>query len=116
MSLSALKSTLIVSKQLYDFIEAQQQWDDREFVTLNELLAQREVVMEAIRRPTTDEEQKIATMILQLSKVIDDRLHQLLQQFGQQLRKFETSKQSQKAYNQLYENHYGDGVFFDEKN
>ncbi|MFC7372997.1 hypothetical protein ACFQPF_15260 [Fictibacillus iocasae] len=83
--------------------------------TLNELIVNRQLVIEQLPDLYTEEELKMGMTILHLNEVIDPLLEKHLNSIRNSLSLLNKKKQKSSQYANPYQAVSGDGMFFDKK-
>ena len=114
-----IKDLFLITKQLFDHLEKPLPKEEREeyLQHLEQLLNGREQLIENFdaRQPQTDEEQKMATLIVQWNKQMNERLTAYLALIKKDINSLKKQKDTGKKYENPYQHAPIDGAFFDKK-
>ena len=89
---------------------------DDKITKITELLDQREILLESIGPPFSDEDQKIGRQLIHSNQRVNELLHLLKQEIQRDMKELKTKKKSSNIYANPYENFTVDGVFYDKRN
>ncbi|WNB92739.1 flagellar protein FliT [Bacillus sp. NEB1478] len=115
--MSAVKILLEITKNLHDHVNAGLPKEEREpyIERLNELLEQRQAIMDKLPLSYTDEEKRMGKMIVKLNETIEPLLALKLDQIKQNLTLMKKKKINNVQYANPYQSVSSDGMFFDKK-
>ncbi|MYL54013.1 hypothetical protein GLW08_11760 [Pontibacillus yanchengensis] len=83
---------------------------------LNDLFDKREAYMENLERPTSDEEKALGKEILEMDRVIQDKVNHQMKDLKREMARLKKTKTSNQKYTNPYQqlSNY-DGMFLDKK-
>jgi flagellar protein FliT len=115
--MSAVKILLEITKNLHDHVSSGLPKEDREpyIERLNELLEQRQVIMDKMPESYSTEEQRMGRMIVKLNDTIEPLLTLQFDQIKQNLTLMKKKKEKNVQYTNPYQSVSSDGMFFDKK-
>ncbi|MBD8071406.1 flagellar protein FliT [Bacillus sp. PS06] len=115
MSVQALYK---VTKQLVELLEKsvpKQERDDH-IVQIEKHLEARELIMEQLKPPYTDEEMRLGRAMIEAQKLINEKLKTMKSQIQLDINQLNKTKESNNKYTNPYQSvSNGDGMFFDRK-
>jgi flagellar protein FliT len=115
--MSAVKILLEITKNLNDHVEAGLPKEDREpyIERLNELLEQRQSIIDKLPVAYSDEELRMGKLIVKLNETIEPLLVMQFEQIKNNLSLMKKKKERNVQYANPYQSLSSDGMFFDKK-
>jgi flagellar protein FliT len=115
--MSAVKILLEISKNLFDHVSRGLPKEDREryIELLNELLEQRQVIMDKLPAVYSEEEQRLGQMIVKMNETIDPLLTGQFEEIKHNLSLMKKKKEKNTQYANPYQSMSADGMYFDKK-
>jgi flagellar protein FliT len=116
--MSAVKILLEVTKNLFDHVGAGLPKEDREpyIERLNELLDQRQAIMDKLPVVYSGEELRMGQMIVKMNETIDPLLTRQFEEIKYDLSMIKKKKEMNVQYANPYQTLSVDGMYFDKKN
>jgi flagellar protein FliT len=116
--MSAVKILLEITKNLFDHVRASLPKEDREryIERLNELLDQRQVIMDKLPAVYSEEEQRLGRMIVKMNETIGPHLTRQLEEIKHNISMMKKKKEKNVQYANPYQTISADGMYFDKKN
>ncbi|MFD1358950.1 flagellar protein FliT [Fictibacillus halophilus] len=116
--MSAGKILLEITKNLYDHVSSGLPKVERELYIerLNELLDQRQAIMNKLPPTYSEEEQRIGQMILKMNETIEPLLVRQFEEIKHNLSMMKKKKEKNVQYANPYQTLSADGMYFDKKN
>ncbi|MBP2241999.1 flagellar protein FliT [Cytobacillus eiseniae] len=107
----------VITLQLLELLTTSLEIDREEnIIKINRLLDQREVLMESIHPPFSEEDMKIGQQLLQLNMQVNNLLVSKKQEIQRDMKELDAKKKSSNKYVNPYGNFSIDGMFYDKKN
>ncbi len=107
-----------VTSQLYELVQEEPAAEEREEIIgkVNDLLDKREVLLQDIQGPYSDEEKKFGKEIVHMDLFVQERTNALMKQVKMDIARTKKQKSSNQKYTNPYQNvsNY-DGMFMDQK-
>ncbi len=117
--MASIKALFVTTKELFDHVNKPLPKEDREqyLEDLEEILNRREQLIANFdgRHPETDDEKKMATLIVQWNKQMNERLTTYLTLIKKDIRSLKEQKATGKRYENPYQHAPIDGAFIDKK-
>jgi flagellar protein FliT len=106
-----------VTKELYELLEqpTRKEKRDETIEEIRRLLSQRDVLIQQLQPPYSEEEKKLGMQLVSLNEVINEKLQQLKQQIQQDLNMMKQKKMANRKYMNAYQSLAIDGMFYDKK-
>jgi flagellar protein FliT len=106
-----------VTKELYELLEqpAGKEKRDETIEAIQRLLSQRDVLIQQLQPPYSEEEQELGMQMVSLNEMINEKLRQLKQQIQQDLKAIKQKKMANQNYMNPYQSLAIDGMFYDKK-
>ncbi|QHE53589.1 flagellar protein FliT [Pontibacillus sp. HMF3514] len=107
-----------VTSELYDLLQTIPSSEEREGVIekINELLDQREELLNGMEGPYSDEEKRLGKEILHMNETIQIQVQSLMKQVKMDMANVKKQKTSNQKYTNPYQNlNNFDGMFLDKK-
>jgi flagellar protein FliT len=116
--MSAVKILLEVTKNLFNHVKVGLPKEDRESYTerLNELLDQRQAIMNKLPTTYSEEEQRMGQMIVKMNEAIEPLLVRQFEEIKHNLSLMKKKKEKNVQYANPYQTLSVDGMYFDKKN
>jgi flagellar protein FliT len=116
--MSAVKILLEITKNLFDHVSSGLPKEDREryIERLNELLDQRQTIIDKLTATYSEEEQPIGQMIVKMNETIEPLLVRQLEEIKHNLSLMKKKKEKNTQYANPYQTLSADGMYFDKKN
>ncbi|MBY6037036.1 hypothetical protein KUV80_10235 [Fictibacillus nanhaiensis] len=113
----AVKILLEITKNLFDHVMAGLPKEDREpyIERLNELLEQRQAIIEKLPGTYSEEEQRMGKMIVKMNETIDPLLTRQFEEIKHNLSIMKLKKEKNTQYANPYQTMSADGMYFDKK-
>jgi flagellar protein FliT len=114
---SVVSQLFMVTKELYEFLDQPINQNQRDEVIENieELLNQRDLFIQQLQPPYSEEEQELGMRMITLNEKINEKLQQLQQQIQQDLKVIKQKKTANQNYMNRYKTLAIDGIFYDKK-
>ncbi|MEH7384258.1 hypothetical protein V7147_02415 [Bacillus sp. JJ1521] len=114
----AINQLYILTEKLLLHLEQQPDQEKREeyIEKIMELLEKRDLALTKIVQPSNLEDKRIGEKIVEMDKVIKQKLTVLFTEIKQDILTLNKSKEPQKKYRNPYESYNLDGSFFDKRN
>jgi flagellar protein FliT len=114
---SVVSELYSVTKELYELLEqpARKEKRDEMIEAIQRLLSQRDVLIQQLQPPYSEEEQELGMQMVSLNEAIGEKLQQLKQQIQQDLKSLKQKKMANQNYMNPYEPLAIDGMFYDKK-
>lgn len=117
--MASIKELFVATKQLFDHVEKPLPKEEREqyLEELEEILNRREQLIATFdgRQPETEDEKKMATLIVQWNKQMNTRLTTYLTMIKKDISSLKKQKDTGKRYENPYQHAPIDGAFIDKK-
>jgi flagellar protein FliT len=115
--MSAVKILLEITKNLFDHVSAGLPKEDREpyIERLNELLEQRQAIIDKLPATYTEEEQRMGKTIVKMNETFEPLLARQLEEIKQNISTMKKKKEKNTQYANPYQSLSADGMFFDKK-
>ncbi len=107
-----------ISMKLYHLLDQPMLGIDREKMIKDaqELLAERELILQEVKAPYTEEENEIGQRLIPIDKKIEQKLNHLFTNLKVEMRSVKRQKSSNQKYTNPYKNASNfDGTFLDKK-
>jgi len=107
-----------VTSELYDLVHIPPSSDEREEVIekVNELLDQREKLLDGMEGPYSDDEKRLGKEILHMNETIQVQVQSLMKQVKMDMANVKKQKTTNQKYTNPYQNlNNFDGMFLDKK-
>jgi flagellar protein FliT len=116
--MSAVKVLLEITKNLFDHVSSGLPKDEREpyIERLNELLDQRQAIMNKLPATYSEEEQRMGQRILKMNETIEPLLGRQFEEIKHNLSLMKKKKEKNVQYANPYQTLSADGMYFDKKN
>jgi flagellar protein FliT len=116
--MSAVKVLLEITKNLFNHVNSGLPKEEREpyIERLNELLDQRQAIMNTLPATYSEEEQRIGQMILKMNETIEPLLLCQFEEIKHNLSLMKKRKEKNLQYANPYQTLSADGMYFDKKN
>jgi flagellar protein FliT len=116
--MSAVKILLEITKNLFDHVSSGLPKEEREpFIErLNELLDQRQAIMDKLSSVYSEEEQRMGKMIVKMNETIEPLLVRQFDEIKHNLSMIKKKKEKNVQYANPYQMLSADGMYFDKKN
>jgi flagellar protein FliT len=116
--MSAVKILLEVTKNMFDHVSGGLPKEEREpyIERLNELLDQRQVIMEKLPVTYSEEEQRIGRLIVKMNETVEPLLVRQFEEIKHNLSLMKKKKEKNVQYANPYQTLSADGMYFDKKN
>jgi flagellar protein FliT len=114
---SVVAELFSVTKELYELLEqpARKEKRDETIEAIQRLLAQRDVLIQQLQPPYSEEEQELGMQMVSLNEAIAEKLQQLKQQIQEDLKAIKQKKMANQNYMNPYQSLAIDGMFYDKK-
>jgi flagellar protein FliT len=106
------------TKELYDFVQGASFIDsnrDEVMERLDQLLDERQLLLDQFKPPFSDNEKKMGLEILEWNRVIESKLTSFQQMIQRDINGLSKKKSSVNKYLNPYESMQHDGMFYDKK-
>ncbi|MCM3718456.1 hypothetical protein [Fictibacillus phosphorivorans] len=116
--MTAVKILLEITKNLFDHVKSGLPKEEREpyIERLNELLDQRQAVMDKLPSVYSDEEHRMGKMIVKLNEAFEPMLMRQFEEIKHNLTLMKKKKEKNVQYANPYQAFSLDGMYFDKKN
>jgi flagellar protein FliT len=116
--MSAVNILLEITKNLFDHVSTGLPKENREpyIERLNELLDQRQTIIDKLPAVYSEEEQQMGKMIVKMNETIDPILTRQLEEIKHNLSLMKKKKEKNTQYANPYQTLSVDGMYFDKKN
>jgi flagellar protein FliT len=106
-----------ITKQLHEAVRSDVNDNNRDALIekIEKLLEERQVLLNNIRPPFTDEEHILGKQMMEWNQVIDRRLISLRNDIKRDINGLTKKKTTVQRYSNPYENMQSDGMFYDKK-
>jgi flagellar protein FliT len=114
---SVVSELYSVTKELYELLEqpTRKEQRDETIESIQRLLSQRDVLIQQLQPPYSEEEQELGMQMVSLNEAIAEKLQQLKQQIQQDLKAIKQKKTANQNYMNPYQPLSIDGMFYDKK-
>lgn len=116
--MSVVRRIYDVTSTLFELLQDEKFEQDQrdELITLVEqLLSERQLLLDDLKGPFSEEEMELGQRIVEFNKVIDEKLPHFKQAIQADMNKVKKQKTSNEKYTNPYKNVSLDGMFFDKK-
>lgn len=117
--MATLKELYVTTRALYDHLQEEfpgkDDARDTYITTINQLLDEREQLMQSIPVPASDAEKKVGNEVLRLNESIQKKLQTSQQRIQTDINSLSKKKKTGRQYENPYGGPTPDGVFFDSK-
>jgi flagellar protein FliT len=115
--MSAVNILLEITKNLFDHVSSGLPKENREpyIERLNELLDQRQTIMDKLPAVYSEEEQRLGQMIVKINETIDPLLTGQFEEIKHNLSLMKKKKEKNTQYANPYQSMSADGMYFDKK-
>jgi flagellar protein FliT len=116
--MSAVNILLEITKNLFDHVSAGLPKEEREpyIERLNELLDQRQAIMDKLPATHSEDEQRVGQMIVKMNETIEPQLVRQFEEIKHNLSMMKKKKEKNVQYANPYQTLSADGMYFDKKN
>lgn len=116
--MSAVKILLEITKNLFDHVSSGLPKEEREpyIERLNELLDQRQAIMNKLPATYSEDEQRMGQMIVKMNETIEPLLVRQFEEIKHNLSMMKKKKEKNVQYANPYQTLSADGMYFDKKN
>jgi flagellar protein FliT len=116
--MSAVKILLEITKNLFDHVSSGLPKEEREpyIERLNELLDQRQAIMDKLPAVYSEEEKRMGQMIVKMNETIEPLLVRQFKEIKHNLSMMKKKKEKNVQYANPYQTLAVDGMYFDKKN
>jgi flagellar protein FliT len=116
--MSAVKILLEITKNLFDHVSSGLPKEEREpyIEQLNELLDQRQAIVDKLPVVYSEEEQRMGQMIVKMNETIEPLLLRQFEEIKHNLSLMKKKKEKNGQYANPYQTLSADGMYFDKKN
>ncbi|HZG59694.1 MAG TPA: flagellar protein FliT [Anoxybacillus sp.] len=115
--MSVVSELFSVTKELCELLEqpARKEKRDETIEAIQRLLSQRDVLIQQLQPPYSEEEQELGMQMVSLNQSIAENLQQLKLQIQQDLKIIKQKKTANQNYRNPYQPLSIDGMFYDKK-